>query len=52
MISLESLSLHDYTGDLSAAVDALLKAEAADDCRHHAEVLAATLDKAGVRHLR
>lgn len=52
MISVESLNLNDFSGDLNGAVDALLKAESTEDSKHHAEILAATLDKAGVRYLR
>ncbi|TIA92083.1 hypothetical protein E3P81_01676 [Wallemia ichthyophaga] len=51
MISVESLNLNDFSGDLNGAVDALLKAESTEDSKHHAEILAATLDKAGVRYL-
>lgn len=52
MISLETLSLQDYTTEITTSLESLLKAESAEDCRHHAEVLAATLDKAGVRSLK
>ncbi|TIB93832.1 hypothetical protein E3Q10_01072 [Wallemia mellicola] len=52
MISLETLSLQDYTTGITTSLESLLKAESAEDCRHHAEVLAATLDKAGVRSLK
>ena len=50
-ISLTDLNINDYSTDLQNLVESLLKAESADDCRHHAENLARTLDKAGVRHI-